>query len=55
MSVLGVPTSAGFLQDKATFTALKGPLYIRFRLTSDSLVSAPAYTGVILDDIEIRR
>jgi hypothetical protein len=49
------PTSAGFLQDKATFTAPKGPLYIRFRLTSDSLVSAPAYTGVLLDDIELRR
>jgi hypothetical protein len=49
------PTSAGFLQDKATFTAPKGPLYIRFRLTSDALVSAPAYTGVLLDDIELRR
>ena len=49
------PTAAGFLQDSVTFTAPKGKVYLRFRLTSDALVSAPAYLGVLLDDVEIRR
>jgi len=45
----------GFIQDTASFAAPKGKLFLRFRLTSDALVSAPAYAGLILDDIEIRR
>jgi hypothetical protein len=49
------PTAAGFSQDTATFAAPKGTLFIRFRMTSDALVSAPAYLGVFLDDVEIRR
>ena len=49
------PTAAGFLQDTVTFVAPKGTLFLRFRLTSDALVSAPAYLGVLLDDVEIRR
>lgn len=49
------PTSAGFLQDTVTFKAPKGALFLRFRFTSDALVSAPAYIGVLLDDVEIRR
>jgi hypothetical protein len=49
------PTSAGFIQDTVTFAAPKGKLFLRFRMTSDSAVSAPAYLGVLLDDVEIRR
>lgn len=49
------PTAAGFIQDTATFVAPKGKIFLRFRLTSDALVSAPAYLGVILDDVQIRR
>lgn len=49
------PTSIGFLPDTVTFAAPKGQLFLRFRLTSDALVSAPAYLGVLLDDVEIRR
>jgi hypothetical protein len=48
-------TPEGFIQDTATFAAPKGKVFLRFRLTSDSLVSAPAYAGLILDDVEIRR
>jgi hypothetical protein len=44
-----------FSQDKAPkFAAPAGDFYVRFRLTSDALVSAPAYLGVLLDDVEIR-
>jgi hypothetical protein len=45
----------GFIQDTASFVAPKGKLYLRFRLISDQLVSSPGYTGVILDDVEVRR
>jgi len=48
------PTAVGFMQDSAKFVAPKGPLFLRFRMTSDALVSAPAYLGVFLDDVEIR-
>jgi hypothetical protein len=30
-------------------------LYIRFRLTSDQLVSFPAYQGVAVDNVKITR
>ncbi|HUR50536.1 MAG TPA: hypothetical protein VMZ11_00260 [Mycobacteriales bacterium] len=44
-----------FSQDKSPkFAAPAGDFYLRFRMTSDSLVSAPAYLGVLLDDVEIR-
>ncbi|MDP9183630.1 MAG: hypothetical protein M3P04_12755, partial [Actinomycetota bacterium] len=49
------PTAAGFNQSSVKFVAPKGQLFIRFRMTSDALVSAPAYLGVFLDDVEIRR
>jgi hypothetical protein len=49
------PTAAGFLHDSVKFVAPKGRLFLRFRLTSDALVSAPAYLGVLLDDVEVRR
>jgi len=39
----------------AAFVAPQGDLYVRFRLTSDQLVSAPAYPGVAVDDIQIQR
>jgi hypothetical protein len=44
-----------FSQDSASFQAPKGTLYLRFRLSSDSLVASPPYVGVMLDDVEIRR
>jgi photosystem II stability/assembly factor-like uncharacterized protein len=37
------------------FVAPKGDLYLRFRLTADALVSAPAYNGVAVDQILIER
>jgi len=44
-----------FSQDSVKFVAPAGTLFLRFRLTSDALVSSPPYTGVRLDDIEVRR
>ncbi|MGB8649082.1 MAG: hypothetical protein WCD35_00330 [Mycobacteriales bacterium] len=44
-----------FSPDSVRFVAPAGTLLLRFRVTSDSLVSSPPYTGVRLDDIEIRR
>jgi photosystem II stability/assembly factor-like uncharacterized protein len=44
-----------FSPNETKFVAPKGPLYIRFRLTSDALVSSPAYTGVAVDQILIER
>jgi hypothetical protein len=44
-----------FSQESAQFVAPQGGLYIRFRLTADQLVSAPAYPGVALDDIQVQR
>lgn len=39
----------------AKFVAPAGKLFIRWRLTSDTLLSSPPYTGVAIDNIEIRR
>jgi hypothetical protein len=44
-----------FSKDSVRFVAPAGRLLLRFRVTSDSLVSSPPYTGVRLDDIEVRR
>jgi hypothetical protein len=44
-----------FSPDSVRFVAPAGKLLLRFRLTSDALISSPPYTGVHLDDIEIRR
>lgn len=49
------PDFPNYTQDSASFVAPAGSLYLRYRLTSDQLVSAPAYTGVMLDDVLIRR
>ncbi len=44
-----------FEQDKAPkFVAPAGDFFVRFRVTSDALLSAPAYIGVMLDDVEVR-
>ncbi len=45
----------GFTLEKVAFKAAAGPLFIRFRLTSDQLVSSPRYTGVAVDDVVIHR
>jgi hypothetical protein len=42
-----------FSQESASFVAPKGDLYIRFRLTSDALVSSPPYEGAGVDDVVI--
>lgn len=44
-----------FSPAETKFVAPAGPLYIRFRLTSDALVSSPAYSGVAVDQIKIER
>ncbi len=44
-----------FSSDSVRFVAPAGKLMLRFRLTSDALISSPPYTGVRLDDIEVRR
>lgn len=36
------------------FVAPKGDLYLRFRLTSDQLISSPPYTGAALDNIIVK-
>lgn len=41
--------------EQVAFTAPAGPLRIRFRFTSDELVSAPLYEGVYVDDVVIKR
>ena len=48
----GYPT---FAPAETKFVAPAGKLQIRFRLTSDALVSAPAYQGVAVDKILIER
>ena len=37
------------------FVAPKGGLWLRFRMSSDALVSSPPFTGVWIDDIRIER
>ncbi len=44
-----------FSRITAEFAAPPGPLFIRFRMTSDQLVSSPPYTGVAVDDVVIKR
>ena len=44
-----------FSRDSVRFVAPAGPLLLRFRVTADALVSSPPYTGVRLDDVEVRR
>jgi hypothetical protein len=44
-----------FSKDSVRFVAPAGTLLLRFRLTSDALIASPPYTGVRLDDIEVRR
>jgi hypothetical protein len=49
------PDFPNFTSTSATFVAPKGQLLLRFRLTSDQLVSSPPYTGVAIDDVLIER
>jgi hypothetical protein len=44
-----------FSDESVEFKAPGGKLFIRFRMTADSLVSAPAYKGVAIDDVRIDR
>jgi hypothetical protein len=37
------------------FVVPAGSLYLRFRLTSDTLVSSPPYTGVAIDNVVVKR
>jgi hypothetical protein len=43
-----------FSADKVSFVAPAGPIYLRFRVTSDALLASPPYLGVMLDDVEVR-
>lgn len=45
----------GFALEKAAFKAPAGPLRIRFRFSSDQLISAPLYEGVYVDNVVIKR
>jgi hypothetical protein len=49
------PGFPDFSPVKARFVAPAGKLYVRWRLTSDSLLSTPPYTGMAIDDVVIRR
>ena len=44
-----------FSQDKVRFVAPAGQLQLRFRMTADTLVSSPPYTGVRVDDVVVSR
>lgn len=44
-----------FDEATASFVVPKGPLYIRFRLTSDALVASPPFEGAAVDDVKIER
>ncbi|MFN2543975.1 MAG: hypothetical protein ABR600_05310 [Actinomycetota bacterium] len=44
-----------FTQFTAEFDAPAGALYLRYRMTSDALVSFPPYDGVAVDDILVER
>ncbi|MFY9588914.1 MAG: hypothetical protein WAT66_15840 [Actinomycetota bacterium] len=45
----------GFETLTAQFVAPAGSLFVRFRLTSDQLVSSPPYTGAAVDNVMISR
>lgn len=49
------PDFPNFTAVNSTFVAPAGDLFVRFRLTSDALVSSPAYTGVAVDTILLER
>lgn len=49
------PDFPNFSPVTAEFAAAPGKLFIRFRLTSDQLVSSPPYTGVAVDDVVVKR
>jgi hypothetical protein len=45
-----------FAQEKVTFAAPAGKsLFVRFRVSSDQLISFPAYQGSIVDNVTITR
>ena len=43
----------GYSQESVGFGAPAGPLFVRFRVVSDQLLSAPLYLGVAIDDVVI--
>jgi len=49
------PEFPEFGQASVSFVAPAGELFLRFRVTSDQLVSFPPYTGVAIDDIKVER
>lgn len=44
-----------FSAEKVAFKAPAGTLRVRFRFSSDDLISSPAYTGTSVDDIKVSR
>jgi len=49
------PAWPNFTTVSTQFVVPKGVLFLRFRLTSDQLVSFPPYTGVAVDNVIIKR
>lgn len=43
-----------FSENKVKFWAPKGSVYVRFRITSDQLISSPPYTGIAVDDVTVK-
>jgi hypothetical protein len=44
-----------FDAQRVAFNAPAGSLYVRFRLSSDELISSPVYTGAAVDDVAIAK
>ena len=44
-----------FGQETVGFSAPAGPLFVRFRVISDQLLSSPVYLGVAIDDVRVIR
>jgi hypothetical protein len=44
-----------FDAQRVAFNAPAGPLYLRFRLSSDELISSPVYAGAAVDDVSIAK
>ena len=49
------PDFPQFTGESVEFAVPAGKLQVRFRLTADSLISSPAYTGVRIDNVKIQR
>jgi hypothetical protein len=44
-----------FDAEKVAFKAPAGPVHVRFRFVADPLLGSPAYTGLAIDDVALKR